>query len=284
MKNFCIITNSRKDKDMATAKAAKEFLESQGCEVKVFDNVDAVTNEYVLIDPKEIPEACECIMTIGGDGTLLHAVKGLNQVNCVFVGLNKGNMGFLAEISMDDMEESLKKLLDGDFKEEERMMLKATLVRDGKEIQSVDVLNDVVLHRGAEISVSNYIVHVNGELLNRYTGDGIIVATPTGSTAYNYSAGGPLARPDSHLMIMTPICSHALGSRSIIFSKNDVLEIEIGEDRKYNQESRCLSMDGDEIIKLEAGDVVKIEPDLNSIRIAKLDDSSFVHYVRSKIR
>ena len=284
MKKFCIITNSRKDKDMATAKDAKEFLESHNCEVKVFDNVDAVTNEYVVVDPKEIPDDCECIMTIGGDGTLLHAVKGLHQLGCVFVGLNKGNMGFLAEISMDDMEESLKKLLDDDFKEEERMLLKATLIRDGKEIQSADVLNDVVLHRGAEISVSNYIVHVNGELLNRYTGDGIIVSTPTGSTAYNYSAGGPLARPDSHLMIMTPICSHALGSRSIIFSKNDVLEIEIGEDRKYNQESRCLSMDGAEIIKLVAGDVIKIEPDLNSIKIAKLDDSSFVQYVRSKIK
>lgn len=284
MKKFCIITNSRKDKDMATAKAAKEYLEGHGCEVIVFDNVDAVTNEYVMVDPKEIPSDFECIMTIGGDGTLLHAVKGLHQLDCVFVGLNKGNMGFLAEISMEDMEESLNKLLEDDFKVEERMMLKATLIKDGKEIQSADVLNDVVLHRGAEISVSNYIVRVNGELLNRYTGDGIIVSTPTGSTAYNYSAGGPLARPDSHLMIMTPVCSHALGSRSIIFSKNDIIEIEIGEDRKYNQESRCLSMDGDEIIKVVAGDIVKIEPDINSIKIAKLNDSSFVQYVRSKIK
>ena len=83
---------------------------------------------------------------------------------------------------------------------------------------------------------------------------------------------------------MTPVCSHALGSRSIIFSKNDVIEIEIGEDRKYNQESRCLSMDGDEIIKVVAGDIVKIEPDINSIKIAKLNDSSFVQYVRSKIK
>ena len=140
MKNFCIITNSRKDKDMATAKAAKEFLESHDCEVKVFDNVDAVTNEYVAIDPKEIPAGCECIMTIGGDGTLLHAVKGLNEIDCVFVGLNKGNMGFLAEISMDDMEESLKKLLDDDFKEEERMMLKATLIRDGKAAHQMSVM------------------------------------------------------------------------------------------------------------------------------------------------
>ena len=89
MKNFCIITNSRKDKDMETAQAVKSFLESHDCEVKVFDNVDKITNEYVMIDPKEIPKGCECIITIGGDGTLLHAVKGLNQVDCVFVDLTK---------------------------------------------------------------------------------------------------------------------------------------------------------------------------------------------------
>ena len=284
MKKFCIITNSRKDKDMATAKAAKEFLESHDCEVKVFDNVDAVTNEYISISPKDVIEGCECIMTIGGDGTLLHAVKGLYELDCVFVGLNKGNMGFLAEITTEDMEESLKKLLDDNFKVEDRMMITATLIRDGKEIVKSDVLNDIVIHRGAEISVSNYIVHVNGELLNKYCGDGIVVSTPTGSTAYNYSAGGPLARPDSHLMIMTPICSHALGSRSIIFSKNDVLEIEIGADRKYDEESRCLSLDGDKKIDVVAGDIIKIEPDRNSTKIAKLDDSSFIQYVRSKIK
>ena len=284
MKNFCIITNSRKDNDKETARAAKEYLEGKGCEVIVFDNVDAITNEYIMIDPNDIPEACECIITVGGDGTLLHAARGLKQLDCIFVGLNKGSLGFLAEISTDDMEESLQRLIDDNFKVEDRMMLRVTLIRDGKEELQSNILNDVVVHRGAEISISNYNVYVNGDMLSTYCADGIIVATPTGSTAYNLSAGGPLARPDSHLMIMTPICSHRLGTRSIIFSKNDTIEIEIGEDRKYDDECRVFSMDGDKRIDLKVGDVIKIEAASNSTKIAKLDDSSFVQYVREKIK
>lgn len=284
MKKFCIITNSRKDNDKETASKAKEYLEKNGCEVVVFDNVDAVTNEYISIDPKDIPDKTECIITVGGDGTLLHAARALKNLDSIFVGLNKGSLGFLAEISTDDMEESLNRLINDEFKVEDRMMLRATLIRDGEEVTKSNVLNDVVIHRGAEISISNYNVHVNGTMLSTYLADGIIVATPTGSTAYNLSAGGPLARPDSHLMIMTPICSHRLGTRSIIFSKNDTIEIEIGEDRKYDDEARCLSLDGDKVIRVCVGDIIRIEAASNSTKIAKLDDSSFVQYVREKIK
>ena len=284
MKSFCIITNSRKDNDKETAHAAKEYLESKGCEVVVFDNVDAITNEYIMINPKDIPDNTECIITVGGDGTLLHAARGLKQLDCIFVGLNKGSLGFLAEISIDDMEGSLQRLIDDNFKVEDRMMLRVTLIRDGKEELKSNILNDLVVHRGAEISISNYNVYVNGELLSTYLADGIIVATPTGSTAYNLSAGGPLARPDSHLMIMTPICSHRLGTRSIIFSKNDTIEIEIGEDRKYDDECRVFSLDGAKKIDAKVGDIIRVEAASNSTKIAKLDDSSFVQYVREKIK
>ncbi len=284
MKKFCVITNSRKDNDKETASKAKKYLESNGCEVIVFDNVDAVTNEYISIDPKDIPDNTECIITVGGDGTLLHAARGLKNLDCIFVGLNKGSLGFLAEISTDNMEDSLQRLIDDNFKVEDRMMLRATLYRGDEELLHSNVLNDVVIRRGAEISISNYNVYVNGDLLSTYQADGIIVATPTGSTAYNLSAGGPLARPDSHLMVMTPICSHRLGTRSIIFSKNDTIEIEIGEDRKFDDESRVCSLDGDKKIELQVGDKIKIEAASNSTKIAKLDDSSFVQYVREKIK
>lgn len=284
MKKFFIITNSIKDEDCKVALFVKEFLENKGCDCVVFDNIDSDTKVFATLDPSVVPEDVECVITVGGDGTLLYAARNLKNLDCMFVGINKGNLGFLADILMDNLEESLDRLVSDDFNVESRMMLKAKLVRNDEEILKSNVLNDVVIHRGAEISISNYIVHVNGTLLGNYDADGMIVATPTGSTAYNLSVGGPLARPDSHVMILTPICSHSLGGRSIIFSKNDKVEIEIGEDRKNNVEPRCLSFDGAKKVDVYAGDKVCIEVADDSTKFVKLNDSSFLQTIREKIK
>ena len=283
MKNYCIITNEHKDPNNETANRVKSYLEEHGCTCSMFDSVCSETKEYIELKESDIPKDVECVITVGGDGTLLRATAPLKKHDVVFVGINMGHLGFLAEIASEDIDECITRLVNDDFKVESRMMLNAQLIRNDEVLCEKDVINDVIVHRGAEISITSYEVFVNGSFLGRYNADGLVVCTPTGSTAYNMSAGGPFARPDSHIIIVTPVCSHSLGSRSIIFSKNDTIEIKIGEDRKNDQENRCLSLDGSKKIDVVAGDIVRIKMADTSTKIIKFGDESFLQTIREKI-
>lgn len=283
MKNFVIITNSYKDEKRKVANEISAYIQNAGGNCTVFDNVDSKTGDYIVLDVKDMPENLECVITIGGDGTLLHAANDLRTLDVVFIGVNKGAVGFLAEISLDDIKTSIDKLLNQEFNVESRMMLKGEVIRDNQVIFSSTVLNDVVVHRGGDMAVSNYDVYVNGHLLGAFVGDGIILATPTGSTAYNLSAGGPVARPDSHMIILTPICSHSLGNRSILLSQNDEIEVVVGKSRTPNEEQRRLAFDGDGIFQLISGDRIRISKTQETTEIVKLDEGSFLQVIKDKL-
>ena len=197
MKKFCVITNSLKDNKLEISYKILDYITKSGCQCVLIDNVDYSTGEYKVLKSKDIPGDTQCIISIGGDGTLLHATKDFIDLDVVFVGVNKGTLGFLAEISPDNVKESLDKLINDDFNIESRMMLDGRIIRDGKQVYSSTVLNDIVIHRGGDLAITDYQVYVNKEILGNYHADGIILSTPTGSTAYNLSAGGPVARPDS---------------------------------------------------------------------------------------
>ena len=199
------------------------------------------------------------------------------------VGVNKGTLGFLAEISPDNVKESLDKLINDDFNIESRMMLDGRIIRDGKQVYSSTVLNDIVIHRGGDLAITDYQVYVNKEILGNYHADGIILSTPTGSTAYNLSAGGPVARPDSNMIILTPICPHTLANRSLILSRHDNIEVKIGKSRIANEENRRISFDGDGIFKIISGDIISISESEKTTKIAKLDEGSFLQAVKDKL-
>lgn len=283
MKNFCIVTNSYKDEKEMLAKKIAAYIESSGgvCEIK--DNVDNITGEYKVINAEELSENLECVITIGGDGTLLHTAKDLLELDVVFIGVNKGRLGFLAEISPKKIDSAMERLVQDDFYVESRMMLKGELIREDKTIITSTVLNDIVIHRGGDMAISNYNVYVNDRLLGTYLADGIILSTPTGSTAYNLSAGGPVARPDSHMIILTPICPHTIGTRSILLSRDDEIEIEIGESRKQGEEYRKLAFDGDGVLNIISGDRIRISEAEETTEIAKLDEGSFLQVIKDKI-
>lgn len=283
MKNFGIITNSYKDEKRKLANQISDYIKSKGGNCAVFDNVDSETGDYRIIDVKEMPENLEGVITIGGDGTLLHAAKDLRTLDVAFIGVNKGAVGFLAEISLDEIEQSIDRLINDEFNVESRMMLKGEVIRDNKVVYTSTVLNDVVIHRGGDMAVSNYDVYVNDHLLGAFVGDGVILSTPTGSTAYNLSAGGPVARPDSRMIIMTPICSHTIGNRSILLSQNDEIEVVIGKSRTPNEEQRKLAFDGDGIFNIISGDRIRISKTEETTKIAKLDESSFLQVVKDKL-
>lgn len=283
MKNFCIVTNSYKDEKEKLANKIAEYIKKSGGSCVIKNNVDKDTGEYNVINAAELSDNLECVITIGGDGTLLHAAKDLQKLDVIFAGINKGTLGFLAEISPEEIETALDKLINDDFNVESRMMLQGEVIREGKPVYQSTVLNDIVVHRGGDIAISNYKVYVNGQLLSTYSADGIILSTPTGSTAYNLSAGGPVARPDSHMIIVTPICPHTIGTRSIILSKNDEIEIEIEESRKPGEEHRKLAFDGDGIFNIVSGDRIRIFKAKETTEIVKLDEGSFLQVVKDKL-
>lgn len=284
MNNFCIITNSYKDKNMQLANLISDYLESKNAKCVICNNVNEESGDYQLIDTSLLPKELECVITIGGDGTLLHAARELKHLDVVFVGVNKGTLGFLAEISHEKIEEALEQLLINEYKTEARMMLEGRVLRDGKEIHKANVLNDIVIHRGGDMVISTFDIFVNGDLLGTYNADGVILSTPTGSTAYNLSAGGPVARPESKMIILTPICPHSIGSRSIIFSAEDRIEVKIGQSRKKNVENRTIALDGDDIVSIKSNDIIEIKCAKEVTKIAKLDDSSFLQSIRDKIK
>ncbi|MFQ9515544.1 MAG: NAD(+)/NADH kinase [Eubacterium sp.] len=283
MKNFCIVTNSYKDEKEKLAKKIAEYIRQAGGVCTIKNNVDGNTGEYKVIKAEKLSDNLECIITIGGDGTLLHAAKDLLELDVVFVGVNKGTLGFLAEISPEELETALDKLLQDEFNVESRMMLKGQVIRNGNVVYRATVLNDIVIHRGGDIAMSAYNVYVNGQLLSTYAADGIILSTPTGSTAYNLSAGGPVARPDSHMIIVTPICPHTISTRSILLSRNDEIEVEVGACKKPGEEHRKLAFDGDGIFNIVSGDRIRISEALETTEIAKLDEGSFLQVIKDKL-
>ena len=284
MKNFCIVSNSYKDKNLKLANSISEYIISQGGKCFVSDNVDGKTGDFRILNAEDFPDDLECIISIGGDGTLLHAAKDLIMLDVVFVGVNKGTLGFLAEISPDNVRESVDRLLSDMFNVESRMMLKGEIIRNGSVIYTSAVLNDIVIHRAADMAITDYNVFVNEQPLGNFEADGIILSTPTGSTAYNLSAGGPVARPDSHMIMLTPICPHTLANRSLIFSENDEIEVKIGQSRTPNEEKRTVSFDGDGVFNVISDDIIRIRVADETTEIAKIDEGSFLQAIRDKLR
>ncbi len=283
MKNFCVITNSYKDENCELANRISKYICNKGGSCSVINSVDEVTGEYRVISETEVPANLECAIAIGGDGTLLHTAKDLENLDIVFIGVNKGNMGFLAEINHKEVEPSIDKLLNDQFQVNSRMMLNGIIKREEDVIYNGNVLNDIVIHRGGALTISDYKVYVNGNFLVEYQADGLIISTPTGSSAYNLSAGGPVANPTSEMIILTPICPHSFGNRSIIFTKDDNLVVEIGTSRTPNVEKRKVAFDGDKDFTVISGDKIEISIASVSTKIARLDEESFIQVIKNKL-
>lgn len=283
MKNFCVITNSYKDENCKLAEKISDYICEKGGNCIVLNSVDETTGEYRVISESEVPSDLECAIAIGGDGTLLHTAKDLENLDIVFIGVNKGNMGFLAEINQREVETSIDKLLNDEFQVDSRMMLNGVIKRHEEVIYSGNVLNDIVIHRGGDLSISDYKVYVNGNFLVEYQADGLIISTPTGSSAYNLSAGGPVANPTSEMIILTPICPHSFGSRSIIFTKEDHLVVELAPSRTPNAEKRKAAFDGDKDFTVISGDRIEISAASVSTKIARLDEESFIQVIKNKL-
>lgn len=283
MKKFYIITNNAKDEGLALTDCMAAYLEAHGRQCQVQQAERKLEGPYHYTNPDLIPEGTECIIVLGGDGTLLQAARDVVHRGIPLLGLNLGNLGFLAEVDRQSVYPALDQLMADDYKVEERMMLCGAVYR-GEEMIGRDLaLNDIVICREGPLRVVRFKNYVNNEYLNSYNADGIIISTPTGSTGYSLSCGGPIVSPSASMAIMTPIAAHALNSRSIIFPAEDVITVELGEGRRQSEERGLASFDGDTEIPMVTGDRIVIQRASVSTRILKLNHLSFVEVLRQKM-
>ena len=274
MKHFFLVTNDGKDKDGRMTGQIAAFLESRGKHVTLCEK-DAQKNMVVDCIPEEI----DCALVIGGDGTLIETARSLKQ-EIPLLGINMGTLGYLTEVEVEDVEKALDQILNGDYLTEDRMMLDG-IFEDGL---SDVALNDIVLSRKGSLRVIHFDLYVNGEYLNSYEADGIIISTPTGSTAYNLSAGGPIIEPTASMIVITPICSHALNTSSIVLSAEDEIRIEIGEGRHGRPEEVYLSFDGTNTRELKTGETITIRRSEMITKLMKLKRTSFLEILRRKMK
>lgn len=281
MRQFFIVTNTDKDPKLETTHRIEAFLLKHGCKVSLLareQNNDGIEEGQI-----DVPEGTECIIVLGGDGTLLRTARDTAQYDIPLFGINLGNLGFLTEVGVDGMEACLLQLIQDDLEIEERMMLDGTVLHQGQPVWNTHALNDIVVHRMGKMMVLSLEVIVNGMLLNRYLADGIMVATPTGSTGYSMSAGGPIVEPRAKLMVLTPICPHTLNTRSIILSAEDRVEIRIGLGRDGQNQQADVNFDGGKTYCLESGDVVSMGRSEQVIKLARTNRISFLETLHKKM-
>lgn len=285
MNQFFVITNSSKDRDFETTNRIREYLESRGKKCLIPQNQDnELGSSYRFTNPNYVPDDTDCLIVLGGDGTLLQAARDLVGKEIPLIGVNLGKLGYLAEIEKHAIENMLEHLIQDEFQVESRMMLDGKIIRDGTLVTENIALNDIVVNRSGALRIIDFKLYVNGQFLNLYTADGFIISTPTGSTAYNLSAGGPIVSPSAEVMILTPICAHTImHSRSIVLSAEDQIEIVICSDRNSKSEERIVAFDGDSMTHLKTDDRIVVRKSNLSTKIIKLSTISFLETLRKKM-
>ncbi|WP_346663595.1 NAD(+)/NADH kinase [uncultured Merdimonas sp.] len=275
MDHFLIVTNDGKDVDHQVTAKVRRLLEQEGktCTLCRKDEKKKIIRD-------SIPGDLDCAVVIGGDGSLIEVARGFWKRDVPVLGINMGTLGYLTEVEVTHIEEAVRKIAEGNYELEERMMLEGTF----EEQRSDVALNDIVVSRKGEPHVIHFHLYVNGSLLNSYEADGIIISTPTGSTAYNLSAGGPIVEPTASLIVITPICSHALNTSSIVLSPEDEITVEIGMGRGGVIEEASVSFDGADARTLRTGEWVKIRKANASTKFVKLSKVSFLETLRRKMK
>lgn len=285
MKKIILSPNPYRDKNFHTVRTAMEILRSCGAEVRLclpFDvdkSFELPKDLHISRLDKELPGA-DIIICFGGDGTILHMAKFATRYDIPILGVNIGTMGFMAELESGELQ-LLTRLASDDFEIDRRMMLDVTVLRD-RDILFHDVcLNDVVITKGAVARIVHMDVACDGVQVMEFSGDGLIVATPTGSTAYSLSAGGPIVEPDAHSILVTPICAHDMVSRCFITSDKRVVSVELTRNARRNA---FLSVDGGKSFKLNMGDVATVRKSKKEVKLIRLKKRSFYEVVNAKFK
>lgn len=283
MNKFYVIANSQKDMDFAMADKISEYIIAKGgtCVCQKRD-IGKEGIKYNSADASLIPEGTECVIVLGGDGTLIQAARDLSSINVPVFGINIGTLGFLTEIDMEQAFPAIDRIMADEYNIDTRMILRGRVYRGDDKLYSDIALNDIVINRMGSLKIINFDIFVNGEYLITYPADGLIVSTPTGSTAYNLSAGGPIVRPQTDCIVMTPVCPHVLNKSSVIFGGEDVLEVRMTQSRS-GVEERVVTFDGTDYINLVSGDRIVISRSDTRASLIRIGKHNFLQILRNKL-
>ena len=275
MNRFYIVTNDGKDTDYQVTNKIKQLLENAG---KTCVLCEKDKNKKII--KEEIPEDIDCAIVIGGDGSFIEAARVFQNYEIPILGVNMGTLGYLTEVEISHIDEAVAKVIANDFTTENRMMLEGIFENGEKDIS----LNDIIVSRKGALRVIHFDLFVDGELLNSYEADGVIISTPTGSTAYNLSAGGPIVQPTASMIVITPICSHALNTSSIVLSADAEIVIRVGEGRNGTIEEVLVAFDGADTVTLFTDDILTVRKSDADTKIMKLSKVSFLEILRRKMK
>lgn len=280
MKKIAIIPNNSKDIGLLNTKSLVEFLHDKA--FIYMDEAYGILGMNVKYVPSsEIYDNADFVIVLGGDGTILQKAPECAKRGIPILGINLGKIGFMTEIEIDDMEQALTKFINDDFKIEKRMMMKAEIKKANKVQFSFHALNDVVVSKTVGAKLICMDLYTDGEAVNRYTADGLIIATPTGSTGYSISAGGPVVDPCMKLYVATPICAHMLSVRSAVLSSDKVIKIKLNEE--YNNMDAVVSADGDVQGYIKDSDEVIITESEYDFELVKIGEQSFYDTLLKKL-
>ena len=270
MKTVIIVPNTQKPKSIEFASIAKEFLEKNGYEVQMYQENAPISKASFAI-------------VLGGDGTILRSAKRFYGLDIPLFGINFGHLGYLSEIGADSSMQGLEKLVSGDYEIEERIMLEGDVIRNGRNALRFIGLNEASIHRATLLHALSLDVMINTKHTETVVGDGVIVATPTGSTSYNLSAGGPVLTPTSKSMVITPVCSKYFPQSSIVIDGEDETEISVQYETTNEEGAPWVVVDGEIRFPLQNGDLVRIKRAIHTAKIIKITDKSFYQILREKL-
>lgn len=282
MEHFYLIANPTKDAELKTAHSIRDYLTGRG-KTCIIDVGARKKGQEGYTYNGRISAETDCIIVLGGDGTLLQAATDLAERRIPFLGINMGTLGFLAEVGQTEFEGALDKLIKNEYESEERMMLAGKSFNRREMIDEAVALNDIVITRKGSLQIINLNIYVNGQFLHRYHADGVIAATPTGSTGYSLSAGGPVVEPGAELIVLSPICPHSMQSRSIVLSPKDTVTVEIESGRDGEIQEVEAIFDGCHKVALCTGEKIEIRKSGQTTGIVKLSQVSFLEVLHRKM-
>lgn len=280
MQKVGLVVNSAKNLAVRTGEEVVAWLEARSCQPLLLpEGAQALNRADLEVAPGPAWGEAAFVIILGGDGTLIRAAQMCAPMNIPMLGVNTGHLGFLTEIEGDELFDHLEHFLNGNYVVEERMMLTARLERQGKLMAQMTALNDAVVSKGPLARLVHLTVSVGGTVVARYPADGVVIATPTGSTAYSLSAGGPIVGPTVEVLLVTPICPHSMNSRSVVVSGHEQVTITVEE----SPGEVGLSADGSDPTPLIEGDVIRISRAPYSAKLIRRHNYRFYEVLRQKL-
>ncbi len=279
MNNIGIYAKRKHPHAVNVAREVTAWLEKRG--IRVFHEATLAADLGVGVGypENEIPSKVDLVIVLGGDGTLISVAREVDELRVPILGVNLGRLGFLTEITLADLYKALEKVVKGRYSLSSRMRLEAVVRRNGTEIGRYRVLNDVVINKGALARIIDMEAWVDDAYLTTFRADGLIVSTPTGSTAYNLAAGGPIVSPDIHCLVIAPICPHMLTNRPLIVSDERVIKIEV----KFRDADVAFTADGQVGMPLHGGDVVEIRKAETGTLLVENPSNEYFEVLREKL-